>query len=769
MYYTTSTAVTIDTQKTIGWLSTARFNKNKFIGTATQFYDTWVDRLRQYNLTVPTAEALTDPIALQMLKMSFSEEESFFKIQTNENARVIQGGAKFTFQEYKTALKDQCGIFDKVNYKDKATLSTLGDNTATCKVNLHEMLEYIDEDIGDSFDQEGQDDYSLDHSIEYLVNAARRRRQFPSRSFQGPRLDNNTWRKLSPDGRKIWAQLTQEDKESIIKYCTTNISKDATSTSKDVPKEPARKVNMTDVSETEETVNSDVSDSVARLINLVHAESTGTSDRLVNMTRVDRVLEAHPGDIRHVLSVPKKDGTPRTMTDTNPSTETRNVKVHTITYNISQHLGKNTSGSLVDRGANGGFAGCDVRVISKTSHSVNITGIDNHQMSDIPIVTVGAVFKGKDGNFIGIMSEYAYVPTSKSIHSSGQLEWFGAMVDDRSIRVKGKQCITTKDDRVIPLDIINGLPYTPMRPFTDKEWDTLPHVQLTLDSEWDPRVLDHSISNNDEWYDAVSEFKEPLSTEEPFTKTGDLRPNIVYDADVPDDQYIPPPRKPRKKKIAPEPKKGTRFSTRLRGTQNVYAYKVHKASWELAQELIPDELASDDEEFTDSGLPPLLNPNEVSGSDDSDDPDMPDMRARSEFTDSEASDDETLKRRGNNSTKTSTVSHTPVATSTGPTTLHDDGEDVFYDALTSYEHYEVVQVTKNPSGDEKVITPVEVPFDVEPPASEERKAARQAILASGPVEMDKSDVKYTNYLPNFLFAPLPAIKRTFKATTQYYQ
>ena len=119
LYYTTSTAVTIDIQKSIGWLSTARFTKDKFIGTSTQFYDTWLDRLRQYNFTVPTAEALTDAIALQMLKMAFSEESSFFKIQTDENARVIQGGGKFTFEEYKTALKDQCGIFDKMNYKDK--------------------------------------------------------------------------------------------------------------------------------------------------------------------------------------------------------------------------------------------------------------------------------------------------------------------------------------------------------------------------------------------------------------------------------------------------------------------------------------------------------------------------------------------------------------------------------------------------------------------------------------------------------------------------
>ena len=157
------------------------------------------------------------------------------------------------------------------------------------KINLHELLEYATSEDSDDYDRGGQDDYSLDHTIDYLVNATRRRQQFQGRPpFQGPQLDSDTWSKMSPTGKKIWGLLTKEDKEAIIKHCTTRDSKDQS-------KEPARKINVTDTSETLETVDSDVSDSIARLINMVHEESTGTAERLVNMTKFHNVSEAHPG------------------------------------------------------------------------------------------------------------------------------------------------------------------------------------------------------------------------------------------------------------------------------------------------------------------------------------------------------------------------------------------------------------------------------------------------------------------------------------------
>ena len=42
-----------------------------------------------------------------------------------------------------------------------------------------------------------------------------------------------------------------------------------------------------------------------------------------------------------------------------------------------------------------------------------------------------------------------------------------------------------------------------MRPFTDKEWDELPHVILTHKNNWDPCVLNHAQSDDQDWYDQL--------------------------------------------------------------------------------------------------------------------------------------------------------------------------------------------------------------------------------------------------------------------------
>ena len=77
-------------------------------------------------------------------------------------------------------------------------------------------------------------------------------------------------------------------------------------------------------------------------------------------------------------------------------------------YDISNHHRVHQS-ALVDRGANGGVAGNDVRVIFKSpTRTVNIRGIDNHQIDSVPIVTAGAVATSQHGCVIILMHQYAY-------------------------------------------------------------------------------------------------------------------------------------------------------------------------------------------------------------------------------------------------------------------------------------------------------------------------------------------------------------------------
>ena len=46
-------------------------------------------------------------------------------------------------------------------------------------------------------------------------------------------------------------------------------------------------------------------------------------------------------------------------------------------YHVSKHISSHY-GSLIDRGANGGLAGSDVRNLERTGRTVSVTGIGNH-------------------------------------------------------------------------------------------------------------------------------------------------------------------------------------------------------------------------------------------------------------------------------------------------------------------------------------------------------------------------------------------------------
>ena len=97
------------------------------------------------------------------------------------------------------------------------------------------------------------------------------------------------------------------------------------------------------------------------------------------------------------------------------------------------------------------------------------------------------------GPCVLILNQYAYIRKEKTIHSSGQLEAFKNKVDDKSRKVGGKQCIMTLDGYVVPLQMRAGLAYLDMHPPSDHELETLPHVVLTSDMDWDPSVLDNEF------------------------------------------------------------------------------------------------------------------------------------------------------------------------------------------------------------------------------------------------------------------------------------
>ena len=83
------------------------------------------------------------------------------------------------------------------------------------------------------------------------------------------------------------------------------------------------------------------------------------------------------------------------------------------------------------------------------------------------------------------------------------MESYGLGVDEKSIKLKqGSQTITTIEGYIIPLDIVHGLAYMQMRPYSDQEWDELPHIVFTSDVDWDPDEVDMLLENDKSWYDS---------------------------------------------------------------------------------------------------------------------------------------------------------------------------------------------------------------------------------------------------------------------------
>ena len=100
---------------------------------------------------------------------------------------------------------------------------------------------------------------------------------------------------------------------------------------------------------------------------------------------------------------------------------------------------------------------------------MDVTGIDNHEISDMKIVDAVGKIITQRGPAIAILQQCANYGKGRSIHSVVQMEYFGNKVDDKSRLAGGKQSIETADGCVAPIDIINGLPHLKMTPPTKAE------------------------------------------------------------------------------------------------------------------------------------------------------------------------------------------------------------------------------------------------------------------------------------------------------------
>ena len=128
------------------------------------------------------------------------------------------------------------------------------------------------------------------------------------------------------------------------------------------------------------------------------------------------------------------------MAQAQPATQAYpDITVNGVTYranvtNITYSVHCNTvtthqAYSLVDRGANGGLGGVDVKVLSyNLLQTADIDGISGQALKNVPVCTVAGLLQTTNGPIIGIFNQYAYTGCGLSLHSAIQFEAFGLTV-----------------------------------------------------------------------------------------------------------------------------------------------------------------------------------------------------------------------------------------------------------------------------------------------------------------------------------------------------
>ena len=507
-YYTKSVKASLDSSNLLSYITSTKIDSSAWKGTAEGFILHWQEQVRLYESLVDPSDHFSDAQKRTMLENALAPVKALKAVKDQANQFKTHTGNELSYEEYST-LVTSAAINHDTQFQVKSSKPSR-------KVYYHECTDFSDSDD----DRE----YGIDSSIStILANVTKQSRNKDSAHF----MPIEKWKQLTPEAKEIWDMLPN-DMKSVILSKKTDSNQVKFKNPQDSKKPYSKKITKSMLHDILSTMSDD-DDGKSDDNKNESSDEESESTLLVNTATCKNVS---PADIRKLLSVPETKKSPNknknakklstnktkvSQEESNTDELVINGKVYrsvnkTVTYFLSKHDRTHTQ-SLVDRGANGGVAGEDVRVIHKAlDRKICIRGIDNHEITDVPSVTAGGVTQTISGEVIAILNQYAYHGKGKTIHSSGQIEFFKNLVDDRSVKVGGKQHIKTNDGFTIPISIKSGLPYIPLRPFTDSEWDKLPHIILTSDVDWDPSVLDCSAEDCEEWFEAQDGTEDSLNS-----------------------------------------------------------------------------------------------------------------------------------------------------------------------------------------------------------------------------------------------------------------
>ena len=472
-------------------------------GTVRQFLSHFKEKLRLLDSLVPVSDQLPETTRLTFLQRAVQQNHDLRQIHVMDSVWRFETDSTdaLTFDTYYNLLWDAAHQYDlhqtKKGPQRKAFSSQQED--------INDVDEYANAEEQFSTDPE-----PVEHSP-YSVYQSSFHPKMPQKSF----LPRHIWETLSESTKQMIIEHNKKVKlNNPTPYPSGSKAKPNPTLGKSTP--TPKQVHQHSQDEPTEESPSDTSPQT--LVNKCLAESG-----------ID------PTDIQNVMSVS------HAKRDISSHDSSRQIQTHQryvfARVNQSNH-------HLIYRGANGGLAGADMRVIHTTPRKINIVGIDDHELTGLNVVTAAALLDTQKGPIIGVFHEYAHLGKGRSIHAAGQMEWFNCQVDDRSKIVGGAQRIETSEGYVIPLSIESGLVYMhTIRIPTDQDLQNYPHVFFTSPDIWDASVLDHEITPS-LLEDINQHSDDSLLQDSIFDEYGDLHHRAIQTLNIFCDLPSPPSGEP---------------------------------------------------------------------------------------------------------------------------------------------------------------------------------------------------------------------------------
>ena len=459
----------IDSSTILSYITSVRLGNGKWRGSTEAFINHWQNQVRLYERQDPLVDHFSDGQKCTMLENVCTPIAELRQVKNTADMEKTRTGRASSFGECISLLLSAASAYDD-QFKSK-----------------QEKRQVFTHFLGVVDEIEDEDSYDIDALVTTIqANAHNQCTRPPFK--QCTHMPHERWLQLSDKHKKKWDLLDESAKATILEIS----GQTKTESSFNQQDNPIRRVNLHslsaydflqahihDIDSGQETHTLNINDDGAQDQD---DDDPDTCTIFINLAK-SSAGKLPPGDIRCVLLKTSK--------------RQQSVNVVDITYHVSAHH-SSISCSLVDCGANGAVAGTDVQVIHKTHWSVDVRGIDSHQVTDIAIDTVAGVVQTYKGPVIAIMHQYALLGKGSSIHSAAQLECFKNDVNDKSVKVGGLQRSKALDGYIIPLSIQEGLPHLDIRPYTGKDWGTLPHVFLTGELDWDPSILDHNLEDDEQ-------------------------------------------------------------------------------------------------------------------------------------------------------------------------------------------------------------------------------------------------------------------------------